>query len=60
MLRIQIHRIRKFLGLLDLDPASDPSIIKQKNEEKKTLIRTVLRLLYDFFSLEMMRTYGTS
>jgi hypothetical protein len=36
-IRIRIHRIRMFLGLLDpdplvrdMDPDSDPSIIKQK------------------------------
>ncbi len=30
VLRILIHRIRMFLGLLDPNPAPDPSIIKQK------------------------------
>jgi hypothetical protein len=44
------------LGLLDPDPDPlvrgtdpDPSIIKQENKIK-TLIPTVLRFLYDFFS----------
>ncbi len=58
MLRIRIRRIRMFLGLPhpdpnpvvgDTDPDPDPSIIKQK--VRKTLIPSVLRLLYDFLSL---------
>jgi hypothetical protein len=49
-IRIRIHRIHMFLGLLhpdplvrgmDLDPAQDPSIIKQKIV-RKILISTVL------------------
>ncbi len=51
----RIHRIRIFLSLLDPDQDPivrgtdpDPSIIKQR----KTLIPTVLLLLYDFFSLK--------
>ncbi len=49
-----------FLGLPDprpdplvtsMDPAPDPSIIKQK--EKKILISTVLLLHYDFLSLKI-------
>jgi hypothetical protein len=37
--------------VLGTDPASVPSIIKQK-KVRKTLISTVLRLLYDFLSLK--------
>ncbi len=55
MLRI---RIRIFLGLPDTDPLvrgtdvdPNPSIIKQKLV-RKTLILTVLRLLFDFLSLK--------
>ncbi len=53
--RIQIHKIRKFLGLPDplvkgVDPEPDPSNIKQNS--KKTLIYTVLWLLYDVASLK--------
>ncbi len=54
-----------FLGLLDpdpdslvrgLDPDPDPSIIKQKYS-RKTLISTVLCLLFDFLLLKMMYKY---
>jgi hypothetical protein len=60
VLRIRIHRIHMFLGLLDpdplvrgmgpvpdpaLDPDPDPSIIMQK----KTLIPTILRLFSTFY-----------
>ncbi len=55
MLRIQIHM---FLGLTDPDPDllvrdtdPDPSITQAKIV-RKTLIPTVLRLLYDFLSLK--------
>jgi hypothetical protein len=64
-IRIRIHRIHVFLGLLDpdpdslvrgLDPDPDPSIIKQKYS-RKTLISTVLCLLFDFLLLKMMYKY---
>jgi hypothetical protein len=55
VLRIQIHM---FLGLTDPDPDllvrdtdPDPSITQAKIV-RKTLIPTVLRLLYDFLSLK--------
>ncbi len=50
-IRIQIRRIRMFLGLLGPDP--DPSItIHQAEILRKTLISTALRLLFDFLSLK--------
>jgi hypothetical protein len=64
VLRIRIRRIRMFLGLLDPgpdplvrgtdpDPATDPdpSFIKKKLV-RKTLIPTVLWLLFDFLSFK--------
>jgi hypothetical protein len=53
-----------FLGLLDSDPDplfrgthldQDPSITKQNR--RKTLIPTVLWLLYDFLSKKMVQKY---
>jgi hypothetical protein len=53
----RIRRIRIFLALMNQNPVPfvsgtdlDPYIIKQKYV-RKTLIPTVLRLLYDFFYL---------
>ncbi len=43
-----------FLGLPDPDPALNPSIVKKIS--KKTLISTVLSLLYDFLSLQNEET----
>ncbi len=54
-------RIRMFLGIpvpdplirrIDPDPAPDPSITQAKLPVRKTLIFTVLWLLYDFLSLK--------
>ncbi len=62
VLRIRIRRIRSLLGLLDPDPdplvgGTDPghgvrSTYNQAKIVRKTLIPTVLRLLYDFLSLK--------
>jgi hypothetical protein len=55
---LRVLRIRMFLGLPDPDPLvrgtnpvldPDPSIIKQK-KVRKTLIPTVLGLLFDFYT----------
>ncbi len=45
VLRIRIRRIRVFLGLLDWDG----SFYHQVKIVRKTLIRTVLLLLFDFY-----------
>jgi hypothetical protein len=55
--RIRIHRIHMFLGLLDPDP--DPLEVwirillsLSKYSKKNSLISTVLCLLFDFLSLK--------
>ncbi len=57
-IRIRIHRIHVFLGLLDpdpfvrgMDPYPDPSSFSKKIV-RKTLIPTVLWLLFDFLPLK--------
>jgi hypothetical protein len=49
-IRSQSRRIRMFLGLLDLDPDSNPSIRLQKNEEKPRFL-----LFCDFFDILSLR-----
>ncbi len=54
-IRIRIHRIHMFLGILDPDPLfrgmdPDPSIIKQKIVRKTLIPTSVLWLLFDYFS----------
>jgi ssDNA-binding Zn-finger/Zn-ribbon topoisomerase 1 len=62
MLRIRIRKIRRFLGLPDLQSASGSvshkhgsgsgSFLHQAKIVKKTLISTILWLIYDFSSLK--------
>jgi hypothetical protein len=49
VLRIRIRRILMFLGLLDPDPAPDPSIIKQKYFDSYCFVtlRKTIRLAID-------------
>ncbi len=65
-IRIRIHRIHKFLGLAapdpdllvrGMDPVPDPAPDPNQDPStskivRKTLIPTVLRLLFDFLSLK--------
>jgi hypothetical protein len=51
-----------FLGLLDPDPLvrgmdPDPDLLSFSKNSKKTLISTVLRLLFDFIFEKMMQRY---
>ncbi len=66
-IRIRIHRIQTFLGLLDPDPDPlvrgmdpEPDPLSVSKYSKKTWISTVLWLLFDFLSLKNVPKKGIS